>query len=103
MVNDVPPTGDYSFAKYNKVFIMLPWWVSIITVSFWVSFTVPSPFMILIRFFFFVWVQSVDVLKYTDDEYENHLTDPVSVCSCFYFMYMLALDNVDFVDCAPNL
>ncbi|WZZ47967.1 SWR1-complex protein 4 isoform X1 [Brassica napus] len=40
VVNDVPPTGDYSFAKYNK---------------------------------------SVDVLKYTDDEYENHLTDPVSV------------------------
>ncbi|KAF3554467.1 hypothetical protein F2Q69_00018158 [Brassica cretica] len=38
VVNDVPPTGDYSFAKYNK---------------------------------------SVDVLKYTDDEYENHLTDPV--------------------------
>ncbi|KAF8107006.1 hypothetical protein N665_0129s0074 [Sinapis alba] len=38
VVNNVPPTGDYSFAKYNK---------------------------------------SVDVLKYTDDEYENHLTDPV--------------------------
>ncbi|XP_056845336.1 SWR1-complex protein 4 isoform X2 [Raphanus sativus] len=38
VVNDVPPSADYSFAKYNK---------------------------------------SVDVLKYTDDEYENHLTDPV--------------------------
>nr|VDC69347.1 unnamed protein product [Brassica rapa] len=38
VVNDIPPSGDYSFAKYNK---------------------------------------SVDVLKYTDDEYENHLTDPV--------------------------
>ncbi|KAL1189285.1 SWR1-complex protein 4 [Cardamine amara subsp. amara] len=38
VVNDVPPTGDYSFAKYNK---------------------------------------SVDILKYTDDEYENLLTDPV--------------------------
>ncbi|ESQ39366.1 hypothetical protein EUTSA_v10001452mg [Eutrema salsugineum] len=38
VVNDVPPTGDYSFAKYNK---------------------------------------SVDILKYTDEEYENHLTDPV--------------------------
>ncbi|XP_006296560.2 SWR1-complex protein 4 [Capsella rubella] len=38
VVNNVPPTGDYSFAKYNK---------------------------------------SVDILKYTDEEYENHLTDPV--------------------------
>lgn len=38
VVNDVPPTGDYSFAKYNK---------------------------------------SVDILKYTDEEYENHLTDSV--------------------------
>ncbi|KAJ6815997.1 putative SWR1-complex protein 4 [Iris pallida] len=37
VVNGVPPTGDYSFAKYNK---------------------------------------SVDVLKYTDEEYEKHLTDP---------------------------
>ncbi|CAN6837743.1 unnamed protein product [Brassica oleracea] len=35
VVNDVPPSGDYSVQ------------------------------------------QSVDVLKYTDDEYENHLTDPV--------------------------
>ncbi|KAJ0977480.1 hypothetical protein J5N97_012954 [Dioscorea zingiberensis] len=37
VVNGVPPTGDYAFAKYNK---------------------------------------SVDVLKYTDEEYEKHLTDP---------------------------
>ncbi|XP_012082947.1 SWR1-complex protein 4 isoform X4 [Jatropha curcas] len=37
VVNGVPPTGDYSFAKYNK---------------------------------------SVDVVKYTDEEYEKHLTDP---------------------------
>ncbi|XP_057782267.1 SWR1-complex protein 4 isoform X2 [Salvia miltiorrhiza] len=36
VVNSVPPTGDYSFAKYNK---------------------------------------SVDVIKYTDEEYEKHLTD----------------------------
>ncbi|KAJ4771764.1 SWR1-complex protein 4 [Rhynchospora pubera] len=36
VVNGVPPTGDYAFAKYNK---------------------------------------SVDVLKYTDEEYEKHLTD----------------------------
>lgn len=37
VVNGTPPTGDYSFAKYNK---------------------------------------SVDVVKYTDEEYEKHLTDP---------------------------
>lgn len=38
VVNGAPPTGDYSFAKYNK---------------------------------------SVDVIKYTDEEYEKYLTDPV--------------------------
>ncbi|KAF6139770.1 hypothetical protein GIB67_024047 [Kingdonia uniflora] len=38
VVNGTPPTGDYSFAKYNK---------------------------------------SVDTVKYTDEEYEKHLTDPV--------------------------
>ncbi|KAH9730890.1 SWR1-complex protein 4 [Citrus sinensis] len=38
VVNGVPPTGDYSFAKYNK---------------------------------------SVDVVKYTDEEYEKYLTDPM--------------------------
>ncbi|GMP93931.1 hypothetical protein CsSME_00043565 [Camellia sinensis var. sinensis] len=38
VVNAVPPTGDYSFAKYNK---------------------------------------SVDIVKYTDEEYEKHLTDPM--------------------------
>ncbi|KAJ0914138.1 putative transcription factor MYB-HB-like family [Helianthus annuus] len=37
VVNGAPPTGDYSFAKYNK---------------------------------------SVDVIKFTDEEYEKHLTDP---------------------------
>ncbi|KAK6118130.1 hypothetical protein DH2020_048114 [Rehmannia glutinosa] len=37
VVNGTPPTGDYSFAKYNK---------------------------------------SVDVVKYTDEEYEKYLTDP---------------------------
>ncbi|KAI4349772.1 hypothetical protein L6164_010328 [Bauhinia variegata] len=37
VVNGVPPTGDYSFAKYNK---------------------------------------SVDVIKYTDEEYEKYLKDP---------------------------
>ncbi|OEL33086.1 SWR1-complex protein 4 [Dichanthelium oligosanthes] len=38
VVNGVPPTGDYQFAKYNK---------------------------------------KVDVLKYTDEEYEKYLIDPV--------------------------
>ncbi|KAG6704196.1 hypothetical protein I3843_07G118800 [Carya illinoinensis] len=38
VVNGIPPTGDYSFAKYNK---------------------------------------SVDIVKYTDEEYEKYLTDPV--------------------------
>ncbi|KAG5514105.1 hypothetical protein RHGRI_035492 [Rhododendron griersonianum] len=38
VVNGVPPTGDYSFAKYNK---------------------------------------SVDLVKYTDEEYEKYLTDPM--------------------------
>lgn len=38
VVNGVPPTGDYSFAKYNK---------------------------------------SVDVVKYTDEEYDKYLTDPM--------------------------
>ncbi|XP_022728291.1 SWR1-complex protein 4-like isoform X2 [Durio zibethinus] len=40
VVNGVPPTGDYSFAKYNK---------------------------------------SVDVIRYTDEEYEKYLTDPVCI------------------------
>ncbi|KAH7578208.1 hypothetical protein ACOSQ2_000591 [Xanthoceras sorbifolium] len=38
VVNGIPPTGDYSFAKYNK---------------------------------------SVDVVKYTNEEYEKYLTDPM--------------------------
>jgi DNA methyltransferase 1-associated protein 1 len=38
VVNGIPPTGDYSFAKYNK---------------------------------------SIEVIKYTDEEYEKHLTDPM--------------------------
>ncbi|XP_062002795.1 SWR1-complex protein 4 [Rosa rugosa] len=38
VVNGAPPTGDYSFAKYNK---------------------------------------SVDIIKYTDEEYDKYLTDPM--------------------------
>lgn len=32
-------------------------------------------------------MQSVDILKYTDEEYENHLTDPVSVCIKEEFLF----------------
>ncbi|XP_048435334.1 SWR1-complex protein 4 isoform X5 [Pyrus x bretschneideri] len=46
VVNGIPPTGDYSFAKYNKVQLSL-----------------------------IVLGKSVDVVKYTDEEYEKHLTD----------------------------
>ncbi|CAL0302374.1 unnamed protein product [Lupinus luteus] len=38
IINGVPPTGDYSFAKYNK---------------------------------------SVEIIKYTEEEYEKYLTDPM--------------------------
>ncbi|KVI12511.1 DNA methyltransferase 1-associated 1 [Cynara cardunculus var. scolymus] len=46
VVNGTPPTGDYSFAKYNK---------------------------------------SVDVVKYTDEEYEKHLTDPGQMVNALCF------------------
>ncbi|CAA7014293.1 unnamed protein product [Microthlaspi erraticum] len=67
VVNGVPPTGDYSFAKYNK---------------------------------------SVEILKYTDDEYENHLTDPVwtkeetdqlfELCERFDLRFVLIADRFPF-------
>ncbi|KAG7014297.1 SWR1-complex protein 4 [Cucurbita argyrosperma subsp. argyrosperma] len=46
VVNGIPPTGDYSFAKYNK---------------------------------------SVEVVKYTDEEYEKFLKDPVDMYLLKYF------------------
>ncbi|XP_042437589.1 SWR1-complex protein 4-like [Zingiber officinale] len=67
VVNGVPPTGDYSFAKYNK---------------------------------------SVDVLKYTDEEYEKHLTDPMwskeetdqlfDLCKRFDLRFIIIADRFSF-------
>ncbi|KAL0436011.1 UNVERIFIED_CONTAM: SWR1-complex protein 4 [Sesamum radiatum] len=64
VVNGIPPTGDYSFAKYNK---------------------------------------SVDVIKYTDEEYEKYLTDPAwtkeetdqlfDLCERFDLRFILVADR----------
>ncbi|KAF5732065.1 SWR1-complex protein 4-like isoform X1 [Tripterygium wilfordii] len=64
VVNGVPPTGDYLFAKYNK---------------------------------------SVDVVKYTDEEYEKHLTNPMwtkeetdvlfSLCEQFDLRFIVIADR----------
>ncbi|KAI5674874.1 hypothetical protein M9H77_05824 [Catharanthus roseus] len=64
VVNGVPPTGDYSFAKYNK---------------------------------------SVDVIKYTDEEYEKYLTDPTwskeetdelfNLCERFDLRFVIVADR----------
>jgi DNA methyltransferase 1-associated protein 1 len=69
VVNGVLPTGDYSFAKYNKV----------------AKFVLLSLFMLPIHCYIFGFIhnllfdvmQSVDIIKYTDEEYEKYLTDPV--------------------------
>jgi len=70
VVNGVLPTGDYSFAKYNKVakFVLL---------------SLSSCFLFIAYIFGFIHnllfdvMQSVDIVKYTDEEYEKYLTDPV--------------------------
>ncbi|KAK1292185.1 hypothetical protein QJS10_CPB17g00974 [Acorus calamus] len=64
VVNGVPPTGDYAFAKYNK---------------------------------------SVDIVKYTDEEYEKYLTDPTwtkeetdqlfEMCQQFDLRFLLIADR----------
>ncbi|KAM6570560.1 hypothetical protein CsatB_018545 [Cannabis sativa] len=64
VVNGAPPTGDYSFAKYNK---------------------------------------SVDIVQYTDEEYEKHLTDPAwtkedtdqlfSLCKQFDLRFIIIADR----------
>uniref|UniRef100_A0A5B7CDP4 Putative SWR1-complex protein 4 n=1 Tax=Davidia involucrata TaxID=16924 RepID=A0A5B7CDP4_DAVIN len=64
VVNGVPPTGDYSFAKYNK---------------------------------------SVDITKYTDEEYEKYLMDPMwtkeetdqlfNLCERFDLRFILIADR----------
>ncbi|KAK4491233.1 hypothetical protein RD792_001966 [Penstemon davidsonii] len=69
VVNGVPPTGDYSFAKYNK---------------------------------------SVDVIKYTDEEYEKYLSDPAwtkeetdqlfDMCEQFDLRFIVIADSVTLSD-----
>ncbi|KAK7396399.1 hypothetical protein VNO78_17383 [Psophocarpus tetragonolobus] len=64
VVNGVPPTGDYSFAKYNK---------------------------------------SIDVIKYTDEEYDKYLADPMwtkeetdqlfDLCERFDLRFILIADR----------
>lgn len=41
--------------------------------------------MLIFNYYLFLsnFVQSVDVVKYTDDEYEKYLTDPVGIKSRF--------------------
>lgn len=97
VVNDVPPTGDYTFAKYNKVLytafmIVCYSLIELLILSslsfcfFPTSFYNPHSIVCI-----FAWMQSVDILKYTDEEYENHLTDPVSVCLKEEFLFLLCI------------
>lgn len=91
VVNGVPPTGDYSFAKYNKVS------THFVFIFLLCSYLLSKWFMLYLFFFIlkFLWiclflqlnvfvrlsgvVQSVDVIRYTDEEYEKYLTDPVCI------------------------
>ena len=68
VVNSVPPTGDYDFAKYNTVSILC-WqhWARNVIFQNWG----------LLWFVCHFFLQKVDVLKYTDEEYEKYLTEPV--------------------------
>lgn len=82
VVNGVPPTGDYSFAKYNKVnasvlFIFSFYFLCLFQI--WV-YSLSSIHMIDASLHSVV-VQSVDIIKYTDEEYEKYLTDPVRIMS----------------------
>lgn len=82
VVNGVPPTGDYSFAKYNKVnasaHLCHVWFSFCIVPIFEVNINQHLFFKVLIVSSYAL-VQSVDVIKYTDEEYEKYLTDPVSI------------------------
>lgn len=79
VVNGVPPTGDYSFAKYNKV-LQIDCHLSHLLSFF--NFTCMA-----ISIHLFGMLQSVDVVKYTDEEYEKYLTDPVGINSRFNLVH----------------
>lgn len=77
VVNGAPPSGDYSFAKYNKVCTKLPQ----PSLEGCLSSCGLGIFQLYraLLFSFVNFVQSVDVIKYTDEEYEKYLTDPVGI------------------------
>lgn len=71
-MDGLQPQGDYAFAKYNKV----PTWqsdmscglvISVISVSYRQKCGSDFPFF-----------QAVDGIRYTDEEYNQLLADPVS-------------------------
>lgn len=68
VVNGVPPTGDYSFAKYNKVNALR---------CFVFEFGFGQYFSSWLNISLHALVQAVDVIKYTDEEYDKYLTNPV--------------------------
>lgn len=78
VVNGVPPTGDYSFAKYNKVRTSMFYKCVLLSIFYLLNSLSLSPFLGgNDTFSNMVFLQSVDILKYSDEEYEKHLTDPV--------------------------
>lgn len=81
VVNGVQPTGDYSFAKYNKV-LQIESHNSFSHLRSFVTFS-----CVALSIYLFGMMQSVDVVKYTDEEYEKYLTDPVGTNSRFNFVH----------------
>ena len=99
VVNGVPPTGDYSFAKYNKVNIG-----SIVTSVLALGSSLSLSLSLSLSFGYnqhllFTWfnaclhtvVQSVDITKYTAEEYEKYLTDPVGIMSWLHLFNCIEL------------
>jgi hypothetical protein len=41
-------------------------------------------------------VQSVDVVKYTDEEYEKYLTDPVGINLCIFLIYFNCIERREY-------
>lgn len=68
VVNGVPPTGDYSFAKYNKV-------------NAGSVFTFMPALLTWFNVCLLALMQSVDITRYTDEEYEKYLANPVGIMS----------------------